>query len=137
MKREREDDGAASTSSDDIAQHLNTLASAVNAGNERLPEAQAADQRAREALIQKMLTMPPKECFSPAALAAFKQKHIAMMQRGTAQPTKSPPPGAVLPPAGAAGALPRPAVAPPAAPPMPTFSVPRPGGAPGAGPSAS
>ena len=97
---------------DEIAQHLHTLARAVGTGGaEQQLAAREAEMTAREAIIKQVLATPPRQCFSAAALAEFKRKHVAMMQYKPPQqpqpsaPSKSPPPGAILaPPAPMPGA---------------------------------
>lgn len=100
MKKRQRD-----AASDVVAESLNSLASAVNSGEARRAQALESEQRARDALVQQILATPPRQCFTPAALQAFKMKHMAMMQHGAAvggpqAPNKAPnpPPGTVLAP---------------------------------------
>ena len=96
LKRDRDADDAvsgASSSDTTTVGALHALASAVNHGAERRTDAIEAEKRARAALVQQILATPPKQCFSPKALAAFKRKHVAMMARSASQrPTTTPPP---------------------------------------------
>ena len=102
VKRDRDDASSGAAASDGTTSDaLRALAGAVNHGAEGRAEAIEAEKRARAALVQQILAMPPKECFSPKALTAFKRKHIAMMARGQQQskapvppqqPTKTPAP---------------------------------------------
>jgi hypothetical protein len=79
----------------DVAQHLQTLASALSWGAERRAAARAAEEHARAELIQRLKAMPPQQCFSPAALASFKKQHAAMMTFAPRDGggAKTPPPG--------------------------------------------
>ena len=92
-KRDRETGAAASASTEDArartTSDLHVLAGAVNQRAERSMDAAEAEKRARTTLVQQILAVPPKQCFSPKALAAFKRKHVAMMNRN---PTSKPPP---------------------------------------------
>ena len=108
MKREREEEAA-----DSLPQHLVELASTVSCGTESRAAALVAEKRARDALIQKIKALPPRRCYSSAALSAFKRKHVAMMQReGTApRPQSRTADGAGIPP------LQQPGIAPPPHPP--------------------
>ena len=107
MKRDREEEAADGS----VVPHLVELASTV--GTESRAAALAAEKRARAALIQKIKAMPPRQCFSSAALTAFKRKHVAMMQReGTApRPQSRTADGASIP------TLQQPGIAPPPHPP--------------------
>jgi hypothetical protein len=86
---------------------LQSLASAVaSSGDERRAAAEAAEVAVRDALVQEIKSRPPKECFTPAALAAFKRKHIEMMKANEPKPPPPQPPPGITPPVGGGGVLP-------------------------------
>ena len=86
---------------------LQSLASAVAAsGDGARAAAEAAEVAVRDALVQEIKSRPPKECFTPAALAAFKRKHIEMMKANEPKPPPPQPPPGITPPVGGGGVLP-------------------------------
>ena len=81
-------------SASSVATSLTELKSTLGDwGAERRAAAVAAEQKARDALVARVKALPPRQCFSPAALSSFKKRHLAMMNTTTAPETsKTPPP---------------------------------------------
>ena len=83
----------AAASSESVNEDLHAMARSLSSDTDAFV---AADCDARAGLIERLKAIPPRQLFSPAALAAFKKQHVAMMNSTNSSPppqSKTPPPG--------------------------------------------